>query len=274
MNSKNLKQLLYSLLPPCLFYRLRNIYRKKLRKAGKTSEVYVSGWPQANRVNGARTFQCRSNRTDQITFNQVFRDQEYNIGHLPRGQEMLSWYEQLDCPLVIDCGANIGASALFLHEIFPKAKIACFEPDAENFALIQANLSGIDQVTPVLAAVGANDGWMRIINPDGDPNSFRTESCHEEKGAIKCISIPSILSEMQGTPYFLKVDIEGGESDLFSKHHDVLHRFPIVAVEIHDWLYPGQGTSRSFIEWHLQRDRDLLIYHEMLYSVVKQFQVG
>jgi FkbM family methyltransferase len=265
------KKALAEWLPPILFHRLRNCYRKRLRASGHHNEVYVSGWPRAHRVNGHRRVALRDNGTDQITFDQVFRYQEYNLGHLPRGKDILEWYRRMDSPVIIDCGANIGASTVFLAEAFPKATIVCVEPDSGNHEQLLKNTQGYPNVIPVKAAVCADDGWIRIVNPADEPNSFRTERCEGGEDAIQAVSIATLLEKAQGQPFFLKVDIEGGEADLFGKHHVLLHRFPVVAVEIHDWMLPGQGTSRNFLEWHLQEDRDLLIHHEMLYSVVKQF---
>lgn len=276
MKSRRSKLVLAEMLPPWLFHRLRNAYRKRLRASGKHSEVYISGWPQARRVNGGRKFECRPNYVDGVTFKQMFTDQEYNLGHLPRGEELLGWYRDLEGkpPLILDCGANIGASAVFLAESYPSAQIVSVEPDAENFALLSRNVTGYTRVKPVQAAVAAEDGWIRIVNPDGDPNSFQTERCDEGEGAIRALSIPTLIGMGGGEPFFLKVDIEGGESDLFSRHHEVLHRFPVVAVEIHDWLYPRRGTSKNFLEWHLGADRDFLIHHEMLYSIANDWTPG
>ena len=54
---------------------------------------------------------------DSITADQVFTDSDYELRFLSRYDELVVFYErtlsQDKTPLIIDCGANIGCSALF-----------------------------------------------------------------------------------------------------------------------------------------------------------------
>ena len=45
----------------------------------------------------------------------------------------------------------------------------------------------------------------------------------------------------------MKIDIEGGEDDLFSGDLDWLERTPLVIIELHDWLFPNEPRSRNFL---------------------------
>ena len=56
-----------------------------------------------------------------------------------------------------------------------------------------------------------------------------------------------------------KIDIEGFESDLFADNLDWLDRFAVVAIEPHDWMFPGQGTSLSFQKAMAARDFEMVI---------------
>lgn len=266
--SKNFKRFLHQSLPAWAFDRLRNLHRKRLRNSGLLTEVYVSGWPLARKVNGGRIFQCRPNGIDEITFDQVFRQQEYNLGHLSHKELLLARYASFVRPaLILDLGANIGASSVFFAESFPDAAIIAVEPDVANFALLEENTKAYSRVKCVHGGAAAEDGWMQILNPEGDANSFRTSKVGANDGSIRAYGLQALLELVDAEPFFLKVDIEGGEENLFSSHWEIIDRFPIVAVEIHDWLYPGQGTSRNFMKWHARADRDLLIHGEMLYSL-------
>src|SRR5690349_11035634 len=42
--------------------------------------------------------------------------------------------------LILDCGANIGLSVIYLKSICPTARIIAFEPDENNFNLLQKNV--------------------------------------------------------------------------------------------------------------------------------------
>jgi hypothetical protein len=46
----------------------------------------------------------------------------------------------------------------------------------------------------------------------------------------------------------VKVDIEGGEDALFRSNTDWLDHTDLLIVETHDWLFPGQGTSRTLFQ--------------------------
>lgn len=72
------------------------------------------------------------------------------------------------------------------------------------------------------------------------------------------------------TPFILKIDIEGGEGDLLGEEAKVFARFPIVVLELHDWMLPRAGTSRAFLRWHAERDRDFVHIGENVFSMCNQ----
>src|SRR5688572_28284923 len=45
-----------------------------------------------------------------------------------------------DSPVIIDCGANIGYTALHYKRCYPGAQIIAFEPDPQFLPLLRANL--------------------------------------------------------------------------------------------------------------------------------------
>ncbi len=51
-------------------------------------------------------------------------------------QEIYRFKADTDAPLILDCGANIGLSALYFQRLYPKARIMAFEPDTHNFELL------------------------------------------------------------------------------------------------------------------------------------------
>jgi len=68
-------------------------------------------------------------------------------------------------------------------------------------------------------------------------------------------------------PFIAKIDIEGGEADLFTPPTDWVDQFPLMIVELHDWLMPGQGTSRTFLQCVAGRDRDFVHIGENVFSI-------
>ena len=62
-----------------------------------------------------------------------------------------------------------------------------------------------------------------------------------------------------------KIDIEGGEADLFSNNDAWVDRFPLIVIELHDWLLPGTGSSRNFLRAIAGRNFDVVFRGENLF---------
>ena len=75
------------------------------------------------------------------------------------------------------------------------------------------------------------------------------------------------------TPYIAKIDIEGFEKDLFSKNTDWITLFPIIIIELHDWLMPREGSSNNFLRSIAQHDRDFLPFGENIISIAHDLTV-
>jgi hypothetical protein len=68
-------------------------------------------------------------------------------------------------------------------------------------------------------------------------------------------------------PFIAKIDIEGGEAELFAAETGWVDQFPLLIVELHDWLLPRAGTSRSFLRCVAGLDRDFVYLGENVFSI-------
>lgn len=68
-------------------------------------------------------------------------------------------------------------------------------------------------------------------------------------------------------PYIAKIDIEGGEEALFSCDTEWVDRFPLLIIELHDWLLPRSGSSRNFLSCVARRDRDFVYLGENVFPI-------
>ena len=68
-------------------------------------------------------------------------------------------------------------------------------------------------------------------------------------------------------PFIVKIDIEGGEENLFSMNTDWIKKIPMVIIELHDWLLPKQRTSTNFLKTVSELDRDFNIKGENIFSI-------
>ena len=66
---------------------------------------------------------------------------------------------------IVDLGANIGLSAVFLARAFPRAPMVAVEPDAGNFAVLLENLRSCgfaSRCTALQAFAGAERGFAEL----------------------------------------------------------------------------------------------------------------
>ena len=70
-------------------------------------------------------------------------------------------------------------------------------------------------------------------------------------------------------PFIIKIDIEGGEKNLFEKNVEWVEKFKIIIIEPHDWMYPKKNLFKNFLEKIAHLDRDFVILNENIVSIRK-----
>jgi FkbM family methyltransferase len=191
----------------------------------------------------------KASSADAGVLQQIFSEQEYYFEHWAQGQVVRRLYDGARArgiePLVIDAGANIGASAIYFRALFPEARIIAVEPAPDNLELLRMNCAKAN-VTIVEGAVGAEDGTMHLVDPGGGEWAYRVEA--QGAQSVTVHSMNTLLRMFESAfPLVCKIDIEGGEADLFSKHTGWVDRFPLLVIELHDWLLPFKGTAKNFL---------------------------
>lgn len=173
-------------------------------------------------------------------------------------------------PLIMDLGANIGASAVWFAARYPGAHIAAFEPHPDNFHLLCLNCRGLDVVPYRVAVSGAATAGV-LTDPGQGEWGYRLAREADHAGIpVDTVVLGEHLARhlmAPLAPFILKVDIEGGEADLFDQHQAVLDRFPVIIVEPHDWLLPGDAVSRGFFRFHAAFERDFMFHAENVFSI-------
>jgi FkbM family methyltransferase len=170
----------------------------------------------------------RLNRGDIQSIREVWMDEVYRLPSpiLPG--------------VVIDLGANIGLTSLWLARRHAPTRVIAVEPSPQNARLVRLNLSrnGVP-ATVVEAAAGARDGTARF-SASADSNQGQLGEDGEE---VPVISMSTLLREHAPgqSVALMKMDIEGGEQDLLSSNTEWLSRIPVVLAEFHpDRVdYPG-----------------------------------
>lgn len=138
-------------------------------------------------------------------------------------------YEQ---GLVLDVGANIGAFAARAVSMFHASRVIAYEPDVDNFRLLEANTNEFSNVHCIRKAVVdqgyhtflyVNDGMNKAIHSTVE---YRGRDCYE----VAAMPLKKALKMYE--PELMKIDIEGGEYDF-----TCLKKLPSfvrgIAVELH-----------------------------------------
>ena len=212
---------------------------------------------------------------DKGVIQQIFLNQDYNISDWKQGKKLLEYHNEQSKilpSLIIDAGANIGASVVYFSKIYPNTFIFAIEPDISNWHLLEMNTDGLN-VFNFNGAIADLDGELVLEDPGRSDWGFITKRISESDknpniNKVKSISPSSILahSACQNTnPLILKIDIEGGEDALFNGDTNWLSKFPLVIIELHDWMLPFSGSSRNFIKSVAQYDFDFLYRGENIF---------
>ena len=189
---------------------------------------------------GVREINLRLGTSDIPTFLQVFHDREYDSPSLPRRARA-----------IVDLGANIGCSALFFAQKYPRAKILAVEPEPDNFHSLRGNILGLeDRIIPHWGAAWIADGEinLRLHDENGaDLGAWGYQVAEEgaDGGSTPCWRIETLYRSCGFDRVdILKIDVEGAELELFScRPREWLSRTNLIAIETHDRFRPGSDEA-------------------------------
>lgn len=230
---------------------------------------------QISVVGTNRELSFRPGTSDETTIQQIFGRNDYNLTALGRYSELAAYYqrrrEEGKYGLVVDAGANIGASAILFALTCPGSAVAAIEPDKGNFDLLTANTAGLP-VSCLRAAVASRAGHAAVVDVGEGHWGYQTRIIADgtpTDQAVPCVTIDQIYRDYAAEhfPFIVKIDIEGAEADLFSANTAWVAITPLIIVELHDWLMPKMGTSRSFLQCIAQLDRDFIYIGENVFSI-------
>jgi FkbM family methyltransferase len=168
------------------------------------------------------TVACRQNQGDLFSLTEVWIRECYRLP-----------FDVVPGTLV-DLGANIGLTSLWFNKRYQFRKVLAIEPNPSNVTLARENFKVNDVPGKVIqAAVGANDR-TGLFSPH--VNSNQGGLGRGETGyPVQVYSMNTILDML--TPAervnLLKVDIEGGEQELFTGDLSWLGTIDALIIEFH-----------------------------------------
>lgn len=143
------------------------------------------------------SFKFRQGTMDEGIFREVFINNEYELGDLTGHT-------------VLDIGCHIGSFAAKAIEAGASC-VVCFEPNSQNFALAQENLSGFSNCIVNNKAVGRSDQDTPMVCAMSDNATNFGGSCTvtDHGVPVATMSLDSAIETYK--PSMIKIDAEGAE---------------------------------------------------------------
>ncbi len=155
-------------------------------------------------------------------------------------------------PVIVDCGGNVGLSAIWFKLQYPGSKLTVYEPDPHLANYIEANLAsaGLNGFVLHRKAVWIKDGLIGFEHTGDDKGKIQTNSTR----LVEAVDLASHLPERTD---LLKMDIEGAEYKVLNRlcETGAIDRVRNLVCEFH--IFRGQehefiGTLHLLMKSGLQ----------------------
>ncbi len=211
------------------------------------------------------------------------------VSQLPLGVDWMRDVKRLlgrDPVLAVDIGANVGQTALRMHELYAATIIHSFEPIPGTFDLLQRNVAAFDRIRPHPLAMDQTPGRKTVLAVDGSTvNSLDGKRHTDEPAAheveITCETLDRFcdahdIAEID----VLKSDTEGFDLQVIRGARQVLAdgRVRLIVAEV--TFDPENDGCTNFLDFAAELSRHqyfpvTLYPHEALnYGVLGEFSDG
>jgi len=171
----------------------------------------------------------RVHSTDINVLQQIFLSGEYDCAAFERGVEF-----------VVDCGANIGCASAFFLNRYPGSRVVAIEAELRNFEMCRRTLGPYgSRACAIHGAVWPASEPLTVVRGESEQVkewAFSVRPCREgEPKEIEGISLNDVVeSSPKKRIDLLKIDIEGGERELFANGFESwLSRTRTIVIETH-----------------------------------------
>jgi len=158
-------------------------------------------------------------------------------------REEYKFTSSIEAPFIIDCGSHIGMSILYFKKLYPKAQIIGFEPNPDNFKILQKNIAenNITNVQLINAALSSRKGTAELkTSKDKDEpwtwGDTIIDNLRGDDSIHRKVTVPTVkLSEyITGPVDFMKIDVEGAEQIILNEIKDRMQLIAKLDLEFHD----------------------------------------
>ncbi|MFN3405090.1 MAG: FkbM family methyltransferase [Cytophagaceae bacterium] len=197
---------------------------KELKRLGKIQRYY----PAESNVLGNK-ITIPDSASFLFTYYEIFEKQIYKFQTSVRK------------PYIIDCGANIGLSVIYFKSLFPECEITAFEPDKGIYATLVSNLQsfGFSNVMTIQKALWSKEGHLDFISEGADSGRISNNQ-KEANATVETVRLKDYLDRKVD---FLKIDIEGAETEVLSDCRDLLKNVERIFIEYHSFSGVDQSLD-------------------------------
>jgi len=173
-----------------------------------------------------------------------------------------------DHPVIIDCGGSYGVSTIYFKTRFPGAKLTVVEADPSIFSILSSNTRpfNFEDVTLLNKAVAPMSGQtIEFYSLGADMGRIHAGSMDAPSVSIPTICLDDLIT---GKTNFLKIDIEGAETDAI-KACTKLNLVDQLFIEYHSFEDTDQtlGELLTILKAHHFR-----YFIKTIYAPAKPFQ--
>lgn len=167
----------------------------------------------------------RPGTSDTYVLNEVFDADVYDIGKMTKLPSV-----------VLDIGGNIGAFTFRMAKAFPTARITTFEPEPDNFSVLEKNCQDWKNVTLVNKAVWSHSQGVNI-SPDCGGTAVAASGIK-----VQSIAFNELLDDYEFVD-IMKMDVEGAEVEIIlSATPESMRKIRYIVGEFH-------GTDPRWGDW-------------------------
>jgi len=160
-------------------------------------------------------------------YNEIYVNKIYELGAPPMK--------------ILDLGANIGLSALWLNNMYPEASIVAYEADPEIFKFLEINVAHIENIMIHNKAIWSENTKLNFSSEGSDGGRVNTTDINNRNN-ISAIDIKDVLSDNEFD--FIKMDIEGAESIVLPECSGLLDNTKYLFFEYHSLATERQNVGR------------------------------
>lgn len=145
--------------------------------------------------------------------------------------------------IILDCGANMGLSVIYFALKYPNHKIIAFEPEVAIFNLLQENVIsfGLTNVTLLQKAVWVNNQSLEFYTDGGMGGRVNNHYKNQKPTIIQTVPL---LDYLKDGVDFLKMDIEGAETEVLNYCGLQLQKAEHIFFEYHNDVYKKQSLHQ------------------------------